>query len=129
MSETVTTKAALRNARPPTPDSPRDDDVFPTNAAPPPSTPRRRRTTGDAPVSRRNSISLQDAKSVLHSTTQSVLAPTDTENPTWHSIPLAFAVLPAVGGVLFQGGHFFITDVMLLFLVAVFLHWLVKFPW
>lgn len=126
MSETTTASKSSRLPRPYSPGSvPRVSyDVDP---------PRRRRAgSGDQiyPVtSRRNSMSLQDAKSVLQNTTHSVLAPTDTENPTWHTIPLAFAVLPAIGGVLFTGGTYFVTDVMLLFLVAVFLHWLVKFPW
>jgi hypothetical protein len=52
-----------------------------------------------------------------------------TDSSTWHSVPLAFAVLPAVGGVLWDGGSAFVADVMLLLLLAVFLHWLVKFPW
>ncbi|KAA8901727.1 hypothetical protein FN846DRAFT_754103, partial [Sphaerosporella brunnea] len=51
------------------------------------------------------------------------------DSNTWHSVPLAFAVLPAVGGVLWDGGSAFVADVMLLLLLAVFLHWLVKFPW
>lgn len=127
MSETATTsKASFRPLRPYSPDRVSYDVDGPL-----PSTPRRRRTIGSewSPILRRNSISLQDAKSVLATTTHSVLAPTDTENPTWHTIPLAFAVLPAIGGLLFNGGTYFVTDVMLLFLVTVFLHWLVKFPW
>lgn len=38
-------------------------------------------------------------------------------------------MLPAIGGVLFSGGNYFVTDVLVLLLAAVFLHWLVKFPW
>ena len=51
------------------------------------------------------------------------------DTSTWHSLPLAFAVLPAVGGILFRDGSAVVTDIMLLLLIAVFLHWLVKFPW
>ena len=38
-------------------------------------------------------------------------------------------MFPAVGGILFHNGSAVVTDIMLLLLVAVFLHWLVKFPW
>lgn len=38
-------------------------------------------------------------------------------------------MLPAVGGIFFHNGSAVVTDMMLLLLVAVFLHWLVKFPW
>lgn len=47
----------------------------------------------------------------------------------WASVPLAFALLPALGGVLFQNGSAIVTDVMLLGLAAVFLHWSVTQPW
>jgi len=67
--------------------------------------------------------------------------------PTWDVLPLAFAFLPAIGGVLVQGvsdigvapfpalpdskfqGNAFVTDLMLLLLSAVFLHWSVTQPW
>ncbi|KAK6210253.1 hypothetical protein QIS74_11837 [Colletotrichum tabaci] len=51
------------------------------------------------------------------------------EMSNWASIPLAFALLPAVGGLLFQNGSAVVTDVMLLGLSAVFLHWSVTQPW
>jgi hypothetical protein len=47
----------------------------------------------------------------------------------WASIPLVFALLPAVGGILFKNGSAVVTDVMLLGLAAVFLHWSVTQPW
>jgi hypothetical protein len=47
----------------------------------------------------------------------------------WESLPLAFALLPAVGGILFQGGSAFVTDLLLLGLCAVFLRWSVTQPW
>ncbi|CAK7563791.1 MAG: hypothetical protein SEPTF4163_001668 [Sporothrix epigloea] len=47
----------------------------------------------------------------------------------WDSLPLAFALLPAVGGLLFQGGSSFVTDLLLLCLGGVFLHWSVTQPW
>lgn len=48
---------------------------------------------------------------------------------SWDSLPLAFALLPAVGGLLFQGGDSFVTDLMLLGLGGIFLHWSVTQPW
>ena len=57
-----------------------------------------------------------------------VPAPPDNAS-SWHSLPLAFAVLPAMGGMFFPDGGAFVTDIMLLLLLAVFLHWLIKFPW
>ncbi|RPB05693.1 hypothetical protein L873DRAFT_1661741 [Choiromyces venosus 120613-1] len=77
-------------------------------------------------IGRRNSLlpeNLQEATKVL------VPLPTDAGSSPWHNVPLAFALLPALGGILFTDGGYFFTDVILIFLVAVFLHWLVKFPW
>lgn len=51
------------------------------------------------------------------------------ESSPWHSAPLAFALLPAVGGMLFTNGSSIITDVMLLGLAAIFLNWSVRLPW
>ncbi|EPE08639.1 hypothetical protein F503_04226 [Ophiostoma piceae UAMH 11346] len=48
---------------------------------------------------------------------------------SWDSLPLAFALLPAVGGLLVQGGSSFVTDLMLLCLGGIFLHWSVTQPW
>lgn len=48
---------------------------------------------------------------------------------TWQHIPLAFALVPAIGGLFFTGGPHFITDAMLLGLVSFYLHYLVKLPW
>lgn len=54
----------------------------------------------------------------------------DLSEPThWHSSPLIFAVLPAVGGLIFNNGSAFVTDVLLLGLAAVFLNWSVRLPW
>jgi hypothetical protein len=44
-------------------------------------------------------------------------------------IPLLAALLPAVGGMLFENGSTFFTDVILLALAAIFLHWSVTQPW
>jgi len=45
------------------------------------------------------------------------------------TLPLAFALLPALGGIFFQGGSAIITDMMLLGLASIFLHWSVTQPW
>ncbi|KAK3070494.1 hypothetical protein LTR53_010371 [Teratosphaeriaceae sp. CCFEE 6253] len=47
----------------------------------------------------------------------------------WHSTPLAFALLPALGGLLFKNGSAFTTDVLLLGLAAVFMNWSIRIPW
>lgn len=55
---------------------------------------------------------------------------TSTDEPSfWYSAPLAFAILPAVGGLLFQDGSAYVTDILLLGLGALFLNWCVRSPW
>lgn len=44
-------------------------------------------------------------------------------------LPLIFALLPAIGGVVHKNGSAFVTDLMLLGLAAVFLNWSVTQPW
>ncbi|KAI5790180.1 hypothetical protein EDC01DRAFT_788463 [Geopyxis carbonaria] len=95
---------------------PRRHALMPT---PPP--PRRRRTSTISEVSPSPPPSLRSVEEAL--------VPTSADGSTWHSLPLAFAVLPAVGGLLVTDGSLLVTDVMLLVLATVFLHWLVKFPW
>jgi hypothetical protein len=46
-----------------------------------------------------------------------------------HSIPLALALLPAIGGLFFQNGSAVFTDVTLLVLAAIFLNWSIRLPW
>lgn len=46
-----------------------------------------------------------------------------------HSVPLLLALLPAIGGMLFQNGSAVLTDVTLLVLAAIFLNWSVRLPW
>lgn len=45
------------------------------------------------------------------------------------SLSLAFALLPALAGVLFQNGGALVTDLMLLGLAGIFLNWSVTQPW
>lgn len=51
------------------------------------------------------------------------------ESSNWASVPLAFGLLPAIGGLFFQNGSAVATDAMLLGLAAIFLHWSVTQPW
>jgi hypothetical protein len=53
----------------------------------------------------------------------------DEEVSPWHSTPLAFAILPAIGGIFFKNGTAFVTDVLLLILAAIFMNWSVRLPW
>lgn len=46
-----------------------------------------------------------------------------------HSAPLLLALLPALGGVLFNNGGHILTDLTLLILGAVFLNWSIRLPW
>ena len=56
-------------------------------------------------------------------------AQTQRDATHWDSAPLAFALLPALGGLVFKNGSSVVTDVMLLGLAAIFLNWSVRIPW
>ncbi|KAI9805151.1 MAG: hypothetical protein M1825_000985 [Sarcosagium campestre] len=81
--------------------------------------------------------SLDEARQSFRSSTDDLLLPKPSrlgagdsqETSSWHSAPLAFALLPAVGGLLFKNGVAVVTDVMLLGLAAIFLNWSVRLPW
>ena len=96
--------------------------------APGPSNIRRSSTFSD---------SISEARQSIFSSTDDLLVPkvknsgigTNHEPSHWHSVPLALALLPAVGGLLFQNGSAVVTDVTLLGLAAVFLNWSVRLPW
>ncbi|KAG5816882.1 hypothetical protein H9Q74_008081 [Fusarium xylarioides] len=64
---------------------------------------------------------LRDPSSTEHS------SPGETSSLA--SLSLAFALLPAISGVLFKNGNAVVTDVMLLGLAGIFLHWSVTQPW
>jgi len=119
-----------------------DDGAVPTPGV------RRRSTTanledgatrgeGVGGVRRRSSnfsdYSLREARRSFQSSTDDLLLPKakggEEGGSAWHSAPLAFALLPAVGGMLFTNGSSIITDVMLLGLAAIFLNWSVRIPW
>ena len=84
------------------------------------------------------SDSIDDARNSIKSTTDDILYPRAKSHDVdlsghdashWHSLPLALALLPAAGGLFFEKGSVFITDVTLLALAAVFLNWSVRLPW
>jgi hypothetical protein len=91
------------------------------------------------PIRRRSSLlsDYSDTRHSLLSSTDNLPRPNDNDtdmNPAsrpsiWHSAPLVFAILPAIGGLLFQNGSAVVTDVLLLALASVFLHWCVMAPW
>ncbi|KAF9734015.1 hypothetical protein PMIN03_006643 [Paraphaeosphaeria minitans] len=54
---------------------------------------------------------------------------TTDEVSLWHSAPLAFAIVPAFAGLLFQNGGAIVTDVLLLVFGTLFLNWCVRTPW
>lgn len=72
--------------------------------------------------------SLNEARDILHPHT-AAQREDSTETSSLAGISLIFALLPALSGALFNNGHAVVTDVMLLSLAGVFLHWSVTQPW
>ena len=72
--------------------------------------------------------SLNEARDILHPHT-AAQREDDAEHSSLAGISLLFALLPALSGALFNNGHAVVTDVMLLSLAGVFLHWSVTQPW
>src|SRR2546421_10615523 len=100
----------------------------------------RTKTFPDPPfagIQRRSSILSDFSLDDVRTSTDDLLLPKverinrsgDHESSNWNSAPLAFALLPAVGGLLFKNGSAVVTDVMLLGLAAIFLNWSVRLPW
>lgn len=85
----------------------------------------------------RSTYSFDETRDSIRSTADALLDPRPagsdvhghSETSNWHMAPLAFALLPAVAGLLFPNGSAVVTDVMLLALAAIFLNWSVKVPW
>ncbi|KAK4123884.1 hypothetical protein N657DRAFT_572351 [Parathielavia appendiculata] len=49
---------------------------------------------------------------------------------TWRSqLPLLFVLVPTVAGLVFKNGNSFFTDVILIFIAMIILHWSVSAPW
>ncbi|KAF5000688.1 hypothetical protein FGRMN_1621 [Fusarium graminum] len=75
--------------------------------------------------------SLSEARDLLN---PQLREPSSTESSVGEtsslaSLSLAFALLPAISGALFKNGSAIVTDIMLLGLAGVFLHWSVTQPW
>lgn len=94
------------------------------------------------PAPRRRSSMLSqysDTRHSFRSSTDDLLQPfgnNDMEKLTsadevslWHSAPLAFAIVPAFAGLLFQNGGAVVTDILLLGFASMFLNWCVRSPW
>lgn len=88
--------------------------------------------SGEAPYPRRRSSNFTDYSSEA----RDILNPrvskdegSEPENSSLASISLAFALLPALAGAFFNNGSAVVTDLMLLGLSGVFLHWSVTQPW
>ena len=87
-------------------------------------------------VLRRRSSMLSDFSSIRDST-DNILNPgsrdaddLDQGDPShWHSLPLVFAILPAVSGIFFTNGSAVVTDILLLGLASLLLNWCVRMPW
>jgi hypothetical protein len=92
-----------------------------------------------APHGRRSSLhSISSAQDSLRGSADDLWTPRPYEDheqkehsevTNWHSLPLVFALVPAVAGLVIQDGAKIFTDVLLLGLASVFLNWSVKLPW
>lgn len=73
--------------------------------------------------------SLGEARDILNPKAGSDDDFSPPESSSLASISLAFALLPAIAGALFKNGSLLVTDLMLLGLSGIFLHWSVTQPW
>ncbi|KAF2112003.1 hypothetical protein BDV96DRAFT_498381 [Lophiotrema nucula] len=103
--------------------------TFSEGAQPPPSLRRRRSSVlSDYSDTRHSFRSSSD--NLLRTSGNDMDTLTSSNEPSfWHSAPLAFALLPAVGGLLFQNGSAVVTDILLLAFASLFLNWCVRAPW
>ncbi|OBT99483.2 hypothetical protein VE01_02849 [Pseudogymnoascus verrucosus] len=117
------------SSSPPPARPPRSRSPSPLSDSPYPPAPRRRSSL----ISIDSLSSLSSARRALHSDSASLLHPPPVDAhdglSAWHSLPLAFALLPALGGLMFKDGSRFVSDVLLLGLAGVFLNWSVRLPW
>ncbi|KAK2734642.1 hypothetical protein FQN55_002565 [Onygenales sp. PD_40] len=101
----------------------------PSFSPPGPGRLRRSSTFSDTVSEARNSIRSSTDELFLPRV-NSRIAPLNHDNEShWQSAPLALALFPAVGGLLFKNGSAVATDITLLVLAAVFLNWSVRLPW
>lgn len=105
--------------------------TFSEGAHPTPPLPQRRSSVF-------SEFSIDETRHSIRSSTDNLLRPggndmeklLSLEAPShWHSAPLVFAILPAIGGLLFQNGSAVVTDILLLGLGSMFLNWCVRSPW
>ncbi|KAF2446261.1 hypothetical protein P171DRAFT_385057 [Karstenula rhodostoma CBS 690.94] len=103
--------------------------TFSEGAQPPPA-PRRRGSILSQYSDTRHSFrsSTDDLLLSLGKNDMEKLTTTD-EVSLWHSAPLAFAIVPAFAGLLFQNGGAIVTDILLLGFGTLFLNWCVRTPW
>ncbi|VUC33547.1 unnamed protein product [Clonostachys rosea] len=104
-----------RRRPPPRRQSPVSDSSFP-------GIPRRR-------SSNFTEYSLGEARDILNPRAKESGELPSTESSSLASASLAFALLPAIAGAVFKNGSAIVTDLMLLGLAGVFLHWSVTQPW
>jgi hypothetical protein len=91
------------------------------------------------PLPRRCSSVYSHAQHSIRSSTDNLLRTsghndmdrlTNSDEPSfWHSAPLAFAIVPAFAGLLFQNGGAVVTDILLLGFGSMFLNWCLRTPW
>jgi hypothetical protein len=91
------------------------------------------------PLPRRRSSVYSSAQHSIRSSTDNLLRTSghndmdkliNSDEPSfWHSAPLAFAVVPAFAGLLFQNGGAVVTDILLLGFGSMFLNWCLRTPW
>ncbi|KAK3939938.1 hypothetical protein QBC46DRAFT_436468, partial [Diplogelasinospora grovesii] len=84
---------------------------------------------GDKPRRRSSTFSEYSLSDARRNLQEDILNPGGVvlerhEKSFWSSLPLAFALLPAIGGIFFKNGAVVVADIMLLGLAAVFLHWI-----
>ncbi|KAL7960804.1 hypothetical protein V8C34DRAFT_275772 [Trichoderma compactum] len=89
-------------------------------------------SSSEAPPRRSSNFSdysLNEARDILNPRPHARGEQSHHDSSPLASLSLAFALLPAIAGVLFQNGTSIVTDIMLLGLAAIFLHWSVTQPW
>lgn len=75
--------------------------------------------------------------STFRSSTEDLLSPraigedvaSQSEITAWHSLPILFAIVPALGGLFSKNGSIFVTDLTLLVLAGIYLNWCLVTPW
>lgn len=97
--------------------------------SPHPPPPRRSSNFSDYGVNEARSILNPHGKAARGSSGSSNAAEQGSELSSLAGLSLAFALLPAIAGALFKNGSAVTTDIMLLGLAGVFLHWSVTQPW